>query len=512
MASAVLANRNESNWPQHRGGGAGFMGKVPYANPNPKFGNNRRTQSPSDDASSINRRSNDVVANHSQYVTFNIATYSKTELNELKNRLASELLQIRQLKIRIESGEFKPKPSHNGGGPPKKSTSKKVSGNKRPFPAARELKRSQSEIVDVMKACSHILQKLMKNKHAWIFNSPVDVSGLGLHDYYDIIKHPMDLGTVKEKLVKNAYATPADFAYDVRLTFNNALTYNPKGHEVNTAAEQFLARFEELFRPVHEQFNDRGFEEELQASSWTHVEPERIKKKENPVPIPIPPSVKLQESLSAPASTSNQPSTSNPPMVQSPVHTPSPMRAPPVKPLKQPKPKARDPNKREMSLEEKHKLGLGLQILPAEKMEQVVQIIRKRNGHLEQDGDEIELDMEAVDTETLWELDRLVTNWKKMELPDREKLDAAPPSEGKKQKKIETGDEDVDIGDDMPVNNFPPVEIEKDKDVGGGGGGGGHASSSSSSSSSSGSDSSSSSDSDSGSSSGSDSEADNGHS
>ncbi|XP_073226435.1 uncharacterized protein [Cicer arietinum] len=157
---------------------------------------------------------------------------------------------------------------------------------------------------------------------------------------------------------------------------------HPKGHEVNTAAEQFLARFEELFRPVHEQFNDRGFEEELQASSWTHVEPERIKKKENPVPIPIPPSVKLQESLSAPASTSNQPSTSNPPMVQSPVHTPSPMRAPPVKPLKQPKPKARDPNKREMSLEEKHKLGLGLQILPAEKMEQVVQIIRKRKQPL----------------------------------------------------------------------------------------------------------------------------------
>lgn len=43
-----------------------------------------------------------------------------------------------------------------------------------------------------------------------------------------------------------------------------------------------------------------------------------------------------------------------------------------------------------------------------------MQIIRKRNGHLKQDGDEIELDIEAVDTETLWELDRLVTNYKKM--------------------------------------------------------------------------------------------------
>ncbi|XP_058758142.1 transcription factor GTE7-like isoform X2 [Vicia villosa] len=510
MASAVLANRNEPNWPQHRGGGAGFMGKVSYANPNPKFGNNnKRTQSPSDDASSINRRSNDVVANHSQYLTFNIASYTKTELNELKNRLVSELEQIRQFKIRIESGDFKPRPSHNGVGPPKKSSSKKVSGNKRPFPS-RELKRSQPEVADLMKACGQILMKLRKNKSSWIFNDPVDVTAFGIHDYFEIIKHPMDLGTVKTKLAKNAYSLPEDFAYDVRLTFNNALTYNPKGHEVNTVAMELLMKFEELYRPIHEKFEERGFDDELQASSWNRVEPERekVKKKDNPIPILPPVVAKRQEPPPELASTSYQPSTSNPPLVQSPVRTPSPMRALPVKPLKQPKPKARDPNKREMSNEEKHKLGLGLQILPPEKMEQVVQIIRKRNGHLEQDGDEIELDMEAVDTETLWELDRLVTNWKKMELSDREKVDAAVPSEGKKQKKIETVDEDVDIGDDMPVNNFPPVEIEKDRDMGGAGG---HASSSSSSSSSSGSDSSSSSDSDSGSSSGSDSEADNGH-
>lgn len=75
-------------------------------------------------------------------------------------------------------------------------------------------------------------------------------------------------------------------------------------------------------------------------------------------------------------------------------------------------------------------------------------------------------------------------------MSDREKVDLVVPAEGKKQKKIETVDEDVDIGDDMPMNNFPPVEIEKDRDMGGAGG---HASSSSSSSSSSGSDSSSSS-------------------
>lgn len=73
-------------------------------------------------------------------------------------------------------------------------------------------------------------------------------------------------------------------------------------------------------------------------------------------------------------------------------------------------------------------------------------------------------------------------------MPTSEKVDEVPPVEVKKPKRVETGDEDVDIGDDMPMSVFPPVEIEKDKD-----GVGGHASSSSSSSSSSGSDSSSSS-------------------
>lgn len=59
------------------------------------------------------------------------------------------------------------------------------------------------------------------------------------------------------------------------------------------------------------------------------------------------------------------------------------------------------------------------------------------------------------------------------ELAGSEKIDSVV-AEPKRVKKGEGGDEDVDIGDEMPLNNFPPVEIEKDV-------GGGHASSSSSS-------------------------------
>uniref|UniRef100_A0A2P2LLM1 Uncharacterized protein MANES_10G093200 n=1 Tax=Rhizophora mucronata TaxID=61149 RepID=A0A2P2LLM1_RHIMU len=360
----------------------------------------------------------------------------------------------------------------------------------------------------------------MKHKHGYVFNTPVDVVGLQLHDYYDIIKKPMDLGSVKAKLGKHSYVSPGDFAADVRLTFNNAMKYNPKGHEVYVLAEMLLSRFEELYRPIEkklgldeDEIEDNLQVQEVQASSWDHHN--KKKDEENSLQAVVEnseqalPSVAMNQSHN-PQSTA-----------QLPVRTPSPAaRPPPVKPLKQPKPKAKDPNKREMSLEEKHKLGLGLQSLPSEKMDQVVQIIKKRNRDIRQEGDEIELDIEALDTETLWELDRFVTNYKKMvsklkrqalmgtynimanaanegnkDVPGNERMDAG--MEAKKPKKGEAGDEDVDIGDDMPMSSFPPVEIEKDM---------GHPSSSSSSSSSSSDDSSSSSDSDSGSSSGSDSE------
>ena len=33
--------------------------------------------------------------------------------------------------------------------------------------------------------------------YAWPFFKPVDATSLGLHDYHDIIKQPMDMGTIK---------------------------------------------------------------------------------------------------------------------------------------------------------------------------------------------------------------------------------------------------------------------------------------------------------------------------
>ena len=58
-----------------------------------------------------------------------------------------------------------------------------------------------------LRYCNGVLKDLVSKKHtayAWPFYKPVDASSLGVHDYHDIIKYPMDLSTVKVNLQQKA--------------------------------------------------------------------------------------------------------------------------------------------------------------------------------------------------------------------------------------------------------------------------------------------------------------------
>ena len=45
-------------------------------------------------------------------------------------------------------------------------------------------------------------------------------------DYFDVIKRPMDFGTIKKKLFEVEYMTPQAFLDDLRLVFSNCSLYN----------------------------------------------------------------------------------------------------------------------------------------------------------------------------------------------------------------------------------------------------------------------------------------------
>ncbi|GMH16408.1 hypothetical protein Nepgr_018249 [Nepenthes gracilis] len=591
MASALLASRNESNWPQAR---TAYIGEISFLKPgfnNPNTNNSnplslsRKQQihttsgqitrqnvdefsnpTGSDDASSLCRRSEDFDSKMgeggelSHYISYDISTFSTSELRSLKSQLLAELEQVRCLVNRVKMDGFLSRSVLKNS--PEKEM--KLSRNKRKIPLPpsgkepRQIASSPALVpetvsdvasIQLMKLCRKMLNKLMKQKFCWIFNEPVDVVALGLSDYNRIVKHPMDLGTVKSKLLRNLYTSPDEFAADVRLTFKNALLYNPKGEHVHNCAEQYLTKFEQMFRPMSQrseiQKQQQQRKEYLQQENQIQKHPERqnqphcqqekqdqecwrrkkhrnYEKQDNEEAVAVGGlQMSPRSKIPSPHKPKKASSTKKLDQVE-PIQEPPAVETSPVEKVragrqasaKLPKPKAKDPNKRDMSKEEKQKLGLGLQSLPDEKMAQVVQIIRKRNDHLTQDGDEIELDMETIDTETLWELDRFVINYKKMVSKIKRQalfnnvdridsnLAAMDGMVSGKVKKGGNGDEDVDIGDEMPMSHFPPLEIEKDDD--------GHADSGCySSSSSSSTESSSSSDSDSGSSSRNDSDVEN---
>lgn len=92
--------------------------------------------------------------------------------------------------------------------------------------------------------CSEVLKGLQTHQHGWVFNCPVDPVELGLPDYFEIIKKPMDLGSVHKKVDSGAYHDIKDFNSDVNLTFDNAMSYNEKGSVVYDMAKELKTKFE----------------------------------------------------------------------------------------------------------------------------------------------------------------------------------------------------------------------------------------------------------------------------
>ncbi|XP_065170794.1 homeotic protein female sterile-like isoform X2 [Atheta coriaria] len=113
--------------------------------------------------------------------------------------------------------------------------------------------KNKDKLTEALKSCNEILKELFSKKHssyAWPFYKPVDAELLGLHDYHDIIKKPMDLGTVKQKMDAREYRTTQEFAGDVRLIFTNCYKYNPSDHDVVAMARKLQDVFEMKYAKI----------------------------------------------------------------------------------------------------------------------------------------------------------------------------------------------------------------------------------------------------------------------
>lgn len=281
----------------------------------------------------------------------------------------------------------------------------------------------------LMKDCESLLKRLMSHQYGWVFNTPVDVVKLNLPDYFTIIKRPMDLGTVKSNVAAGAYAGPLEFADDVRLTFSNAMTYNPPGNDVHLMADTLNKYFELRWKTI---------EKKLPRSDVLPLpaKPDNCGDVKTKRPVP---SSKKRKIASLP-----------------------------------PQPEVMPPAKKVMSDQEKHDLGRELETLIGEMPMHIIDFLKEHSSNGRECGeDEIEIDIDDLSDDTLFTLRKLLDeflqekqkNKEKVETCEVEVLNDSGPSNSSLQpfKGNDPADEEVDIGgNEPPVSSYPHVEIEKD--------------------------------------------------
>lgn len=82
-----------------------------------------------------------------------------------------------------------------------------------------------------------VMKIVWKHQFSWPFQQPVDAVKLNLPDYHNIIKQPMDLGTIKKRLENNYYWKAQEVIDDFQTMFDNCYIYNKPGEDVVVMAQ-----------------------------------------------------------------------------------------------------------------------------------------------------------------------------------------------------------------------------------------------------------------------------------
>ncbi|KAG5228078.1 transcription factor GTE [Salix suchowensis] len=230
---------------------------------------------------------------------------------------------------------------------------------------------SEKIMQDLMRQFAVIFRQITRHKWALPFMEPVDVEGLGLHDYYEVIEKPMDFRTIKNRMEARdgtGYKNVREIYADVRLVFKNAMKYNDERDDVHVMARTLLEKFEEKW---------------LQLLPKV-AEEEKSREKEQTA-------TQVATKLAEQASYANMAQ-----YLSNELHGVD-MQLERIR-------KMVVHNSRKISTEEKKKLGTALTQLSHQDLIRALEIVAEHNLSFQATAQEVNLDMDTQSDVTLWRL------------------------------------------------------------------------------------------------------------
>ena len=80
-----------------------------------------------------------------------------------------------------------------------------------------------SEFKDALKT---LIAELKKDQSSVAFHEPVPWQDLGLWNYLQVVKKPMDMDTLRKNLIADVYKSVDDFSQDLQQIWTNCKLYN----------------------------------------------------------------------------------------------------------------------------------------------------------------------------------------------------------------------------------------------------------------------------------------------
>jgi len=134
-----------------------------------------------------------------------------------------------------------------------------------------------------------IMKTMWKHQHAWPFHFPVNTIKLNLPDYFEIIKKPMDMATIRKRLDNNYYWEAQEAIQDFNQMFTNCYIYNKPGEDIVIMAKSLEKYFISKLRtlPTEETVIVSGGNSDSSSSSMKSIKA-KVPITKPPVPSPSP--------------------------------------------------------------------------------------------------------------------------------------------------------------------------------------------------------------------------------